>query len=135
MPEVTIKDVGTFDADEGERLVNAITKAGVDVGHRCGGHARCTTCRTKFEEGEPEVMTRAEYEKLHDIDQYGNFRLACQIVVDRPMTVEPLMRASEQGWDDAGPEPAIEVEPEAEWFPIATLEAEEVEAEQAEHSE
>lgn len=134
MPKVTINNVGAIDADEGERLVNAITEAGVDIGHRCGGHAQCTTCRTRFEEGEPEVMTRAEYEKLNDIDQYGNFRLACQIVVDRPMTVEPLMRASEQGWDDAGPEPAIEVEPEPEWYPIATLEEGDTDNESSEES-
>jgi ferredoxin len=125
MPKVTIKDVGTFDVDEGERLVNAISQeADVDIGHRCGGHASCTTCRVTFDEGEPDVMTRAEFDKLHDINQYGNFRLSCQIVVDRPMTVEPLMRASEKGWDDAGPQPEIEVEPEPEWFPIAELEAE-----------
>ncbi len=125
MPKVTIKDVGTIDVDEGERLVNAIAQgADLDIGHRCGGQAKCTTCRVQFEEGEPDVMTRAEFEKLHDINQYGNFRLSCQIVVDRPMTVEPLMRASEQGWDDAGPQPEIEVEPEPEWFPMAELEAE-----------
>lgn len=123
MPEITIKDVGTFEVDEGTRLVNAIASCDVDIGHRCGGQASCTTCRVEFHDGEPDVMTTAEHEKLHDINQFGNFRLACQIVVDRPMTVEPLMRASEQGWDDAGPDPAVEVEPEAEWQPIDTLES------------
>lgn len=123
MPTLTVKNVGSFEVEEGERLVNAITQSGIDIGHRCGGQARCTTCRVHVEEGEPDVMTQAEYEKLHDIDQYGAFRLACQIVVDRPMTVEPVFRASEQlGWDDAGPEPAVEVEPRPEWFPIEQLE-------------
>ena len=124
MPKLTIKGVGTFDVDEGERLVNAISQAGVDIGHRCGGQAKCTTCRVQFKEGEPDVMTAAEYNKLKSMKRRGEFRLACQIVVDRPMTVKPLMRASEQGWDDAGPEPAIEVEPEAEWFPMEQLEDE-----------
>lgn len=122
MPELTIKDEGTFDVEEGKRLVNAIEDCGVELGHRCGGQASCTTCRVKFHEGEPEVMTEAEHEKLHDINQFGNFRLSCQIVVDRPMTIEPLMRVSDQGWDDAGPRPTIEVEPEAEWHPVDTLE-------------
>jgi len=125
MPTLTIKDVGTFDVDEGERLVNAISQAGVDIGHRCGGHAKCTTCRVTFDDGEPDVMTAAEHEKLSDMKRLGTFRLACQIVVDRPMTVEPLMRASEQGWDDAGPEPDVEVEPEAEWFPKSHFQTEE----------
>jgi len=74
-----------------------------------------------FEEGEPGVMTEAEHEKLTDIGQRGEMRLACQVVVDRDMTVTPLMRVEDQGWDDAGPETAVMVEPEAEWFPIETL--------------
>jgi ferredoxin len=123
MPEVTIEGVGTFEVDEGTRLVRAIEAQGVDIGHRCGGHSSCTTCRVEFEDGEPDVMTEAEFSKLNDIGQYGDFRLACQIVVDRDMTVKPLMTATDQGWDDAGPEPAITVEPETEWFPIETLEA------------
>ncbi len=124
MHEVTIKDVGTFEVEEGTRLVRAIEDAGVDVGHRCGGQAQCTTCRVKFEEGEPGVMTEAEHEKLNDIDQFGEMRLSCQIVVDRDMTVDPLMTVSDQGWDDAGPEPSITVEPEPEWHSIETLETE-----------
>jgi hypothetical protein len=66
-------------------------------------------------------MTQAEHDKLADIGQLGNMRLACQIVVDRDMTLEPLMTVSDQGWDDAGPEPSITVEPEAEWFPIESF--------------
>lgn len=121
MHELTIKGVGTFEVEEGTRLVRAIEGCGVELGHRCGGQAKCTTCRVEFAEGEPNVMTEAEYEKLNDIGQYGDIRLSCQIVVDRDMTVEPLMRVEEQGWDDAGPEPAITVEPAAEWYPIETL--------------
>lgn len=122
MYELTIEGVGTCDVEDGTRLVRAIEDCGVAVGHRCGGQARCTTCRVEFEKGEPQVMTEAEYDKLTDIDQFGDMRLACQIVVDRDMTVTPLMTVEEQGWDDAGPEPALTVEPEAEWFPIETLE-------------
>jgi hypothetical protein len=70
-------------------------------------------------------MTEAEHGKLGDIDRLGNMRLSCQIVVDRDMTVEPLMTVEEQGWDDAGPEPAITVEPEPEWHPIEDLDADE----------
>lgn len=122
MHEVTIEGEGTFEVDEGTRLVNALEDSGVDISHRCGGHSQCTTCRVEFEDGEPEVMTEAEYEKLDDIDQLGDFRLACQIVVDRDMTVKPLMRVSEQNWDDAGDRPAITVEPAPEWFSVAELE-------------
>ena len=121
MHELTIEGVGTFEVEEGTRLVRAIEDCGAAVGHRCGGQAQCTTCRVQFEEGEPQVMTEAEYTKLTDIDQFGEMRLACQVVVDRDMTVSPLMTVEDQGWDDAGPEPAITVEPDAEWFPIERL--------------
>lgn len=124
MYELTVKGVGTFEVEEGTRLVRAIEDCGANLGHRCGGHAQCTTCRVNFEDGEPSVMTAAEHEKLHDIGQFGDMRLSCQIVVDRDMTVEPLMTVEDQGWDDAGPEPAIMVEPEAEWYPIESLEEE-----------
>ncbi|PSQ84565.1 MAG: (2Fe-2S)-binding protein [Bacteroidetes bacterium QH_2_63_10] len=125
MHELTIEGVGTFEVEEGTRLVRAIEDAGIDIGHRCGGQSSCTTCRVRFEEGEPNVMTEAEHGKLGDIDQLGDMRLSCQIVVDRDMTVEPLMTVEEQGWDDAGPEPAITVEPEPEWHPIEDLDVDE----------
>lgn len=123
MYELTIEGVGTVEVEEGTRLVRAIQEAGVDVGHRCGGQAQCTTCRVNFQEGEPGVMTKAEHEKLKDINQFGEMRLSCQIVVDRDMTIEPLMTVSDQGWDDAGPETSVVVEPEPEWYPIDALEA------------
>lgn len=125
MPELTVEGSGPCDVEKGTRLVNAITACGTELGHRCGGQAKCTTCRVAFSDGEPEEMTRAEYEKLRDTRALGKYRLACQIVVDRPMTVEPLMLLTEMNWDDAGPKPAAEVEPEAEWFPREELEAEE----------
>ncbi len=125
MHELTIEGVGTFEVEEGTRLVRAIENCGVDVGHRCGGQAQCTTCRVQFAEGEPNVMTEAEYEKLTDIGQFDNMRLSCQIVVDRDMTVAPLMTVEDQGWDDPGPAPTITVEPTPEWFPIESLEADE----------
>jgi ferredoxin len=122
MYELKIEGVGTCEVEEGTRLVRAIEDCGADLGHRCGGQAQCTTCRVEFEGGEPGVMTEAEYDKLTDIDQYGDMRLSCQIVVDRDMTVKPLMTVHDQGWDDAGPDPSITVEPAAEWYPVESLE-------------
>lgn len=122
MHELKIVGVGTYEVEEGTRLVRALDDCGSDVGHRCGGKAECTTCRVQFEKGEPGVMTQAEHDKLTDIGRYGEMRLSCQIVVDRDMSVRPLMTVEDQGWDDAGPEPAITVEPTAEWRPVDALE-------------
>ncbi len=49
MPKLEVEDVGTYDVEEGKRLVLAIEEdAGVDILHRCGSCAACTTCRNPF---------------------------------------------------------------------------------------
>jgi ferredoxin len=123
MPKLTIQGK-TFEVEAGTRLVLAIEQTGVNIGHRCGGNARCTTCRVTFQEGEPEQMTEAEYNKLKQVNLYGEARLACQIVVDHDMSVTPLVTAENQpAWNrDTGPAPATEVTPDPATYPIAELE-------------
>lgn len=95
----------SFEVDEGTKLVLALEQNGQDPSHRCGGQARCTTCRVKFYSDEPPMDTTEEL-CLEEDGVLGEFRLSCQIRVDRPMKVEVLMPATAQGWD-AG----IDVEP------------------------
>lgn len=121
MPKLTINGK-TVDVAEGKRLVLAIEESGVNIGHRCGGYARCTTCRVEFEAGEPDTMTKPEYDKLKQADLFGDVRLSCQIVCDQDMRVRPLMTLESEGWPDTGSEPEAEVTPEAEWYPIEELE-------------
>ena len=64
MPKLIIEGFGEFEVPKGTRLVRAIEDSGVDILHRCGGNARCTTCRVKFHCCEPEKMTQAERDKL-----------------------------------------------------------------------
>jgi hypothetical protein len=52
----------------------------------------------------------------------GQVRLACQIVCDHAMTVQPLNLLSASGLADPGPRPADEVTPQAEWLPIPAVE-------------
>jgi ferredoxin len=120
MPTLTIEGKGTVEVAPGTRLVNAITAAGVDIGHRCGGFARCTTCRVEFAAGEPARMTRAEKEKRAQVGLGEGVRLSCQILTDRAMTVRPLLLASEQGWPDAGPPPEATITPPAEWVELSS---------------
>ena len=121
MPRITV-DQQTFDVPDGKRLVLAIEDAGIHIGHRCGGFARCTTCRVEFRSGEPETMTEAEFNKLRERGLYGTYRLSCQIVCDHDMQVHPVMTLENQEWTDRGPRPEASVTPEARWFPIAELE-------------
>lgn len=111
MPTVTVVGDKTFDVEAGEKLVLAIEDAGIDILHRCGGFARCTTCRVKFVEGEPEEMKAAERETLEEDGLLGEYRLSCQIRVEQDMTVEIVNRASERGIDP-GDRPADEDTPE-----------------------
>ncbi len=42
-----------FEAEEGRKLVLALEDNGVDILHRCGGNAKCTTCRVEILMGDP----------------------------------------------------------------------------------
>lgn len=100
--KVTVPGMGEFEVEEGTKLVNALESNGIDVSHRCGGLARCTTCRVDIESSEPEMGDK-ERECLEEDGVLGEFRLSCQIRVMGDMIVTPLMRASNQGWEP-GPE-------------------------------
>lgn len=116
MPKLRVEGVGEFNVEEGKRLVLAIEEdAGVDILHRCGSYAKCTTCRVEYLEGEPEKMTKAELEVLESRDLLGEVRLSCQAVCDHDITVRPLMTVTSTGLDGPGPQPAPEITPEPEW--------------------
>src|ERR1700709_1728674 len=99
MPKITVADESTFEVTRNTKLVLAIEDAGLDILHRCGGFARCTTCRVKFVAGEPEEMKAAERETLEEDGLLGEYRLSCQIRVDHDMTLQIVNRASERGID------------------------------------
>ena len=122
MPNLTINGK-TYELEHGKRLVLAIEESGTAVGHRCGGNARCTTCRVKFLEGEPDTMTAAEYERLKARELYGTARLSCQIIVDRNMNIIPLETSeSNPAWSgDTGPTPETNVVPLEIFIPIEQL--------------
>ncbi|MBL8087661.1 MAG: (2Fe-2S)-binding protein [Chthonomonas sp.] len=101
---VTAEGFGTFAVEPGTKLVNALEQNGVDVSHRCGGNARCTTCRVKFHSQEP-AMGQVEHDCLEEDGVLGEFRLSCQVRVESDMHVEVLMRASVQEWE---PGPTVE---------------------------
>ncbi len=111
MPTLTIEGKGKFEIAVGTRLVNALEANGGEPLHRCGGKARCTTCKVEFVSGEPETMTEAEKAKLEAKGDLGKYRLSCQCTVDADMHVKVLQPFSESGLEDPGPAPADVVEP------------------------
>ena len=106
LPKLTVEGYGTFEVTAGKRLVLAVEHdAGVDILHACGGHARCTTCRVQFIDGEPAKHTEAERERLA-AKQLTGVRLSCQILCDHDMTVRAISRLAGSGRPDPGPEPS-----------------------------
>ncbi|MGV3616985.1 MAG: 2Fe-2S iron-sulfur cluster-binding protein [Fimbriimonas sp.] len=106
MAKHTIRPEGfaPFETEEGTKLVLALEENGVDVSHRCGGQARCTTCRVEILSSEEPAMGDKEKECLVEDGVLGQFRLSCQIRVDRDLDVRVLRRASVEGWEP-GPTP------------------------------
>ena len=119
MPTITViiegQETKSFEASENQRLVLAIEGAGIDIGHRCGGNAQCTTCRVSFDDGEPNEMTQAEKDILAKNNLTGQVRLSCQILCKTDMTVSPKLLVSKEGWDSPGHTPKDTITPEPEW--------------------
>jgi ferredoxin len=116
MPKMEVEGVGTFDVEEGKRLVLAIEEdAGVDILYRCGARGKCTTCRIEYLEGEPETMTRAELEALRKRGLLGKARLSCQALCDRDAKVRVHMTVGSTGLDAPGPKPEYGIVPLPQW--------------------
>ncbi|MCB9450436.1 MAG: (2Fe-2S)-binding protein [Anaerolineaceae bacterium] len=115
MPKITVKDHGSFDVPAGKRLVLALEDSGLDVLHRCGGYAKCTTCRVKITKGNPDKMTVAERSRLMEDGLIGEVRLGCQILCDHDMEVELVWQVSTTDYDSPGRKPEDHITPDPEW--------------------
>ncbi|MBB6449969.1 ferredoxin [Geomicrobium halophilum] len=105
MPTVTVEGKGSFEVDEGKKLVLALEDNDVDILHRCGGNAKCTTCRCEVIEGDLGTMEEPEAAIL---DKKGlkdsGARLSCQNRVYSDLTVKPVMTVTNSDVDP-GPRP------------------------------
>ncbi|MFZ1702163.1 MAG: 2Fe-2S iron-sulfur cluster-binding protein [Pyrinomonadaceae bacterium] len=90
----------SFEVDEGKKLVLALEDNGVDILHRCGGNARCTTCRVELVVGEAGEKTADEIAILATKEGLSeNTRLSCQIRVHNDLEVKVINQASVAGID------------------------------------
>ena len=103
---VTVLGEQPFEVETGKKLVLAIEDAGIDILHRCGGNARCTTCRVEVLDGSVPPMEPLEKERLdREGDLAPNVRLSCQIRVESDVEVRVINR-SQQAGVPPGPRPA-----------------------------
>src|SRR5208283_4096467 len=106
MPTVTVDGEKSFEVEPGKKLVLAIEDDGIDIMHRCGGNARCTTCRVQIIAGDPGPMGELEQSRLaREVGLEPDIRLSCQIRVESDLTIKVLGRASLANVT-AGPRPA-----------------------------
>lgn len=105
MGKINVIDFQSFDGEEGKKLVNVLEDHGVDILHRCGGNAKCTTCRVEVIEGdfgpkseqEQQTLTAKGFNEEH-------IRLSCQIRVNGDATVKAVMTKANTNLDP-GPRP------------------------------
>jgi len=105
--QIRVEPDTVIEAEPGRRLVVAIEDGGIDILHRCGGNARCTTCRVEIIDGDAGSMTEWESERLSRVeDRPENMRLSCQVQVHDDLTVNVLRRLRDNpDMSDPGPRP------------------------------
>ncbi len=108
MPKIeaeTATGAREFEAEAGRKLVLAIEDAGIDILHRCGGNAKCTTCRVEVLEGDAGEMGELERNRLAmETGLAENVRLSCQVHISGDMHVRVINQSSVRGLDP-GPRP------------------------------
>lgn len=109
-----VEGYGQIQALSGERLNVALERGGVDILHRCGGFAKCTTCRVVFSAGEPDAMTLAEHDKLLEKGLLGEARLSCQIECAEGMALRPVQTEQNSGLE-RGKATADVIQPDPQW--------------------
>jgi len=89
-----------FEVEEGRKLVLRLEDNGVDILHRCGGNARCTTCRVEVLGGDPGEIGEAEKAILASKTDLGDHtRLSCQVRVMDDLHVKVIRQSSVEGLD------------------------------------
>jgi ferredoxin len=101
----------SIETEKDRKLVLALEDGGVDILHRCGGTARCTTCRVEVISGDPGPIGEAEKAILATKADLGDHtRLSCQVRVIDDLHIRVINQASVTGMDP-GPRPSEEPTP------------------------
>ncbi len=106
MPKITAEaaqGMVAFEVEAGRKLVLGLEDNGVDILHRCGGNAKCTTCRVEVLAGDPGEIGEPERVILATKSDLGErTRLSCQVRLMDDMHVQVIRQASVEGIDAGG---------------------------------
>jgi ferredoxin len=84
-----------IEAEAGRKLVLVLKDAGIDILHRCGGNAKCTTCRVEVLGGDPGEIGEPERARLAlETGLAENIRLSCQMRVKDDLKVRVLRQVT-----------------------------------------
>ena len=88
-----LPDKKEIEAMEGETILTAGLRAGIDHAHLCGGSARCSTCRVIIIEGLENCAPRnAEEQSIAEMLRFDpKVRLSCQTVVTGDVKLRRLV--------------------------------------------
>ncbi|MCT8137978.1 (2Fe-2S)-binding protein [Anaerobacillus sp. CMMVII] len=105
MATINVIDYLSFEGEEGKKLVHVLEDNGVDILHRCGGKAKCTSCRVEVIEGDFGPISEQEQQTLANKGHNGdNIRLSCQVRVSGDATVKAVMTKTNSNLEP-GPRP------------------------------
>lgn len=103
MPKITAETANgqlAFECEQGKKLVLCIEDNGIDILHRCGGNARCTTCRVEVLSGDPGEIGEPERAILATkTDLSDHTRLSCQVRLIDDLHIKVINQASVMGID------------------------------------
>lgn len=88
-----VSDDISIESKPGQTLLDAALDNGINHVHACGGHAFCSTCRVRIEEGQENLNEKNEAEmKLADkLGLPPEIRLACQTTPTGKVTARRLV--------------------------------------------
>ncbi|MFL5812123.1 MAG: 2Fe-2S iron-sulfur cluster-binding protein [Bdellovibrionia bacterium] len=92
MPKVTFLPMNeTYEAKDGESLLDVAIAHDVPLQHACGGFCACTTCHVHVKSG-LENLSQSEEDEEERLDRATNItlqsRLGCQAKIHGDVTVE-----------------------------------------------
>ena len=92
--EVRYSDGANIKVPSGTTILEASRLAGVSHASICGGHGRCSTCRTRILIGHDGVDSPVgeEAKVLQRIGAAPNIRLACQVKLQDDVYIHPMLK-------------------------------------------